>query len=887
MVLSISDIFFRGKFISIIGGRLQYFCFSDFRDDFLDYDYEETSVDKDYNSEYLYKEKTTSTTENYILDDTANEYNDVEIRVGTHIEESNITSTINGTAMKNSSTDIVRETTDFTFEKKQTEMTKEMQVSTETQFTAGDESVTASYPLLTEDVAVSVLEFDTNKTQFLLENETSTDPFGNSSHANTDYDTDYQAPSEESKFAILLKNTSINESEILNKKVELRDFSSNNNITDVITENSNNVSDGQEKTPDNRGFLESQVSTEPVRYTTNPPVDEDTYEDADLNIVTNIEIKEDFGMSIDPHPRMLITSKNDTFYDMSYFQLGVETTTVSQDFTYLEDQSTLSSLYNESKRDMESISHNDSFDIHDSKLDSQWQLNVSEILSVESFTESTTNEYYSTDNHTPSIENVSGNIESNTVSGPEVVTFMVDDESFFEGNDPSLVIEYGDGHEETDIQHDPSMATEGSVTEKYMDISTYNIQHYIHDPSITTEDSVTKKYMDFSTQTTELEFTETTKFVYDDTTANQATSTETPSLAENMIDKNCTSVRSKQRKLSISAETTTETNIIIESILSDVVPETTTIPDYFKDTGDLIFGDYITTIDPPLVSTNSEIGDETEQSNLEPLTSDLQQLFDLTKSILLSKLYPINSSTSVPGVTKEVTTSPYLGIDYYTTEHLDTTVEATDEYFVENEPTELPNLKSTQNNFPTTELPKLPENIFPNHSVKEDGHKISVQDETTTTNSTTIRYLKEFLFLPVQNLQANFRIQDDVADATAEVDSNVLESDAANKTYNSSQTYLNNTHFSNITTDVYKKSNYSLFKEEDFPSQTTTQEVYVEKSYDKDTTDYEDQNIIFDDVLSPRKNKGGGKEVNSRGLIEAKMDIDTRDRHQPGIKPPK
>ena len=85
----------------------------------------------------------------------------------------------------------------------------------------------------------------------------------------------------------------------------------------------------------------------------------------------------------------------------------------------------------------------------------------------------------------------------------------------------------------------------------------------------------------------------------------------------------------------------------------------------------------------------------------------------------------------------------------------------------------------------------------------------------------------------------------------------------------------------------WKKSNYSLFTKEIFPSQTTTQEVYVEKSHDKDTTDYEDQNIIFDDSLSPRKNKGGGKEINSRGLIEAKMDIDTRDRHQPGIKPPK
>merc|ERR1712088_889965 len=140
---------------------------------------------------------------------------------------------------------------------------------------------------------------------------------------------------------------------------------------------------------------------------------------------------------------------------------------------------------------------------------------------------------------------------------------------------------------------------------------------------------------------------------------------------------------------------------------------------------------------------------------------------------------------------------------------------------------------------------------------------------------------------PVKNVQAHFRNQHDVADAAAEVDSNELESDPTNKTYNSSQTYLNNTHFSNITTDGYKKSNYSLFKEEEFPSQTTTQEVYVEQSYDKDTTDYEDQNIIFDDLLSHHKNKGGGKEINSRGLIEAKIDIDTRDRHQPGIRPPK
>ena len=228
-----------------------------------------------------------------------------------------------------------------------------------------------------------------------------------------------------------------------------------------------------------------------------------------------------------------------------------------------------------------------------------------------------------------------------------------------------------------------------------------------------------------------------------------------------------------------------------------------------------------------------------------------------------------------------------MGINYYTTEYFDTTVEATDEYFIENEPTELPNLMSTQINFPTTELPKSSESNFPNHSVLEDGHEISVHDETTTNDSTKIQYLKEFLFPPVKNVQADFQNQHDVADSAAEVDSNVLESDAKNNIYNSSQTYLNNTHFSNITTDVYKKSNYSLLNEEDFPLQTTTQEVYVEKSYDKDTTDYEDQNIIFDDLLNHRKNKGGGKEINSRGLIEAKIDIDTRDRHQPGIKPPK
>ena len=860
----------------------------------MDYDYEETSVDKDYNSEYLYKEKTTSTTESYILDDTANEYNDVEIRVGTHIEESNITSTINETAMKNSSIDSVTETLDFTFEEKQTETTEEMQVSTQTLFAAVDESVTTSYPFPTEHVTVSALEFGTNQTEFSLEDKTSTDPFGNSSHANADDDTEVEAPSEESRFTIL-NNTIINESEILDEKIEFDNFSSNNNkqikqptIIDFITENSYNLSDGQEKRPDNGGLLEFQVSTEPVRYTTRPSIDEDTYEDADLNIVTNIDRKEDFGMSIDPHPRMLIASKNDTFYDMSYFQLGVETTTASQDFTDLEDQSTLSSLYNESKHDMGSISHNDSFDIHNSTLDSQWQLNVTELLSVESFTESTTNEYYSTDNYTPSIENVSGNIESNTVSGPEVVTTMVNEKSFFEGNDPSLAIEYGDGHEGNNIQHDPSIDTQSSVTEKYMDISTHDIQHYIYDPSIATEATVTEKYMDISTQRNELEFMETTKFVYDETTTKEATTTETPSLAENMIDMNYTSVRSKPTDVSTSAETTTETNIIIDTTLPDVVPETTTVLlDNFKATDEWIFGDYTTTMDPIIVSTNSEMGDETEQLNSEPLTSNLQQLFDLTKSILLSRLYPINSSTSVPGVTKEVTTSTYIGINYYTTEYFDTTVEATDEYFIENEPTELPNLMSTQINFPTTELPKSSESDFPNHSVLEDGHEISVHDETTTNDSTKIQYLKEFLFPPVKNVQADFRNQHDVADSAAEVDSNVLESDAKNNIYNSSQTYLNNTHFSNITTDVYKKSNYSLFDEEDFPSQTTTQEVYVEKSYDKDTTDYEDQNIIFDDLLSPRKNKGGGKEINSRGLIEAKIDIDTRDRHQPGIRPPK
>ena len=95
-----------------------------------------------------------------------------------------------------------------------------------------------------------------------------------------------------------------------------------------------------------------------------------------------------------------------------------------------------------------------------------------------------------------------------------------------------------------------------------------------------------------------------------------------------------------------------------------------------------------------------------------------------------------------------------------------------------------------------------------------------------------------------------------------------------------------------ITTDVYIKSNYSFEDAVNISNhgigETPNGHDQVESqenNYNNQTTDYEDQNFIFDEKL-----KSSQKELlqdDSQTLMETKIDIDTRDRHQSGIKPPK
>ena len=104
--------------------------------------------------------------------------------------------------------------------------------------------------------------------------------------------------------------------------------------------------------------------------------------------------------------------------------------------------------------------------------------------------------------------------------------------------------------------------------------------------------------------------------------------------------------------------------------------------------------------------------------------------------------------------------------------------------------------------------------------------------------------------------------------------------------------YLNGINGINITTDVYIKSNYSISDvvklSDHVMVETASENSEVGKeqiNYNANTTDYEEQNFIKDE------GKSSSKETlfidSSQTPMETEIDIDSRDRHQPGIKPPK
>ena len=85
---------------------------------------------------------------------------------------------------------------------------------------------------------------------------------------------------------------------------------------------------------------------------------------------------------------------------------------------------------------------------------------------------------------------------------------------------------------------------------------------------------------------------------------------------------------------------------------------------------------------------------------------------------------------------------------------------------------------------------------------------------------------------------------------------------------------------------TYIKSNYSyLDAEDDTYNLQSTSIKTLEFNGSNPTIDYDNQNFIFDEnvISSKKKHRNDG----SLDSIETDIDVVIRDRHQPGIKPPK
>ena len=85
---------------------------------------------------------------------------------------------------------------------------------------------------------------------------------------------------------------------------------------------------------------------------------------------------------------------------------------------------------------------------------------------------------------------------------------------------------------------------------------------------------------------------------------------------------------------------------------------------------------------------------------------------------------------------------------------------------------------------------------------------------------------------------------------------------------------------------MYIKSNYSYIDEEDDTYNFHSTSVgTLDSNRSNPTIDYDNQNFIFDEnVISSKKKQ---RKDESLDLIETDIDVVIRDRHQPGIKPPK
>ena len=266
----------------------------------------------------------------------------------------------------------------------------------------------------------------------------------------------------------------------------------------------------------------------------------------------------------------------------------------------------------------------------------------------------------------------------------------------------------------------------------------------------------------------------------------------------------------------------------------------------------------------------------------EELTGSKESSFDLGESILLSKLFRntvvLDNAESMES---ETTSSPYAYF-YLQREKGDISLQS-EETATFSESTENYYRIAAEEVESTVEPDILLENISNELSSR---NQTELKIENDLDHATTMKGLDDSIFL-LNSSSSVFNASkiniSDVNDSTTLLDLNNQFVIAKNLSENFFEEDLN---VSNITTDVYIKSNYSYLDAEDVAYNLQSTSIKTLDSNDSNPTiDYDNQNFIFDEnVISNKKKHRNDESLDS---IETDVDVVIRDRHQPGIKPPK
>lgn len=898
------------------------------RDDYS-YDYEdEPDDDLDYEYDWSHREESTSTTEKVIIENNL-ENKGVEIRVGAHIDANNETNVANENLMTNFTSDVVAHDENSSFVINQTKTTSEIPYNSQVIDEVFEfEDLPIPAPL--HQTTATLDTFNLGDTYSNIENKRM---------AQLHNDNDETMMMEGNYSLIKVPMTKNNKS--IQNQTDMAYLSERNeqitaeNIMPIVNSSNSNVSNkANDNTHHENGIVMATEKISASAHDLTSEIDSDfggnDHNDNEYSAMY-IDSDEINGITSDPHPRMLTEDLTDlvaTINDSITEFLANETQpfekTNKNDAQKSEFPSanTLRTMTNASK---EATLNNSTFVLYNETNVELLPDEKPYIIDPDNYISTTTemssyqrlsDEYksYSDQNISMSMETYSERIEVNKASVPSHITgaFKADLYDDISLGDRSKGIE-GDIEETTlDVEsyESTTQLSEINLTEVgFSDINSYGTENFTYESTVASDQKhslngpesyyLSENYSSQNQFSMEQKIEKGTSLIsqlYDlakeiMTSQYKGKTTEMQSDDDSQDDPVSFYLNDSPTTRNSSSDTyVTEVEDEISTSSYRVGFETTTMQNE----------DYSNGLSSSLIVTEEyEIGTELNSQNIFSLQSDQhdnfptpkekrnntnlfvreQPNFDIAKSILLSKLFESSSGSENEEI--DYITTPYVSFDYYfqqdevdsmaSTEGSLLFSDSQEEFYVttdrEQDTTTHSNAlynSSTDQSITTDNTIFDVNNFFNQSSSKIYNNTMFSMNSSSSLTNTSKRYI--------------------TGNTIMGVDPIMNENSSMSK--NLSETYLEDVEVINITTDVYIKSNYSYPNVED--QNYNFQSVSIEKlasNFNDDTTDYDDQNFIFDENNISLKKKLNKDE--SQDLLESEKDVNMRDRHQPGIKPPK